>query len=194
MLRALKKLAGWRLAVLLTAGVAAVAASVIASSQPAAASITWRSGSLTFSDTANGRTLASCTSSNATVQPETYANPGGYITSISFSGCSGAGFTITLTASGLSWPVSANPAARTIGQAAGGHGISIKVTATGCTAYVDGTGPQTQSGMVNFTFRPYRRVAVTAGNLHVWDPAGCTIFSNSGDPVSFSVVYTLSAL
>jgi hypothetical protein len=126
------------------------------------------------------------------VPANTGANPVGHITSISFTGCAGPAGTVTLTAKGLSWPVSARPAARTVGETSGGHGVSVDVSAPGCSADVDGTGGHTDTGVVHFTFSHESGalgVVLADGNLHIYGVSGCAGLVSNGDTVSLSVTY-----
>jgi hypothetical protein len=186
-----------RLGVLLAAciaGGAAVAAFVIPWSGSAAASTSWTSvGSPTFTDTKTG-TVMSCSASAASMSPAgSRTNPVGEITAISFTGCSSAdGITLTITPEGLDWPVSADPSVRTIGETSGGHGVAIELSGPGCQAYVDGTGVNTNTGVVHFTFGHVTGgpgIVVSDGNLHIYKPSGCFGLVGNGDPVSFKVSY-----
>ena len=172
------------------------AVSAIAWTRAASASVTWSSaGALQFTDTKSGLVIT-CSSSTGTMVPtNTGTTPDGHITSISFTGCTGPGGTITLTAKGLNWPVSAKPTARTIGETSGGHGVAIDVSTTGCSAEVDGTGANTETGVAHFTFRRVSSalgVVVAGGNLHIYAVNGCFGLVSDGDPVSFTVRYHLS--
>jgi hypothetical protein len=186
-----------RLSMALVPCAVAGAVGAIAWSGPASASVTWSSvGTVQFTDTKTG-TIAACSSSSASMVPtSTGTNPAGHITSISFTGCTGPlGTVFTLTAAGLSWPVSAQPAVRTVGQTSGGHGVSVRVTGLACSADVDGTGGGTDTGVVHFMFRHLSGglgVVVTDGNLHFYSVSGCSGLAGNGDPVSFSVSYHLS--
>jgi hypothetical protein len=185
-----------RLSVILAACIAAAVASVIVWGGSASASANWSStGALTFTDTKTGVALT-CSASTATMVPtNSGTNPVGHITSISFTGCIGpTGVTVTLTAAGLDWPVSAQPAARAIGETSGGHGVAVDVSAPACSADVDGTGAGTDTGKVHFTFSHASGslgVVLAGGNLHIYDVSGCAGLIGNGDPVSFSVSYRI---
>lgn len=131
------------------------------------------------------------------VPTNTGTAPDGHITSISFSGCTGPlGIgNMTLTAKGLDWPVSANPTARAIGETSGGHGVAVGVSAPSCSAEVDGTGANTETGVAHFTFARVASalgVALSGGNLHIYAVSGCSGLVSNGDPLSFKVSYHLS--
>jgi hypothetical protein len=182
--------------VIVAACAIAAAASTIAWTGSASASVTWSSaGTLQFKDTASGIVIT-CSASTATMVPtNTGTNPVGHVTSISFSGCTGPAGTITLTAKGLNWPVSAHPTGRTIGETTGGHGVAVDVSAPGCSAEVDGTGANTDTGIAHFTFRRVSSalgVALSGGNLHIYAVSGCAGLVSNGDPVSFTVSYHIS--
>jgi hypothetical protein len=184
-----------RLSIVLAACTAAAAASAIIWGGSASASASWSStGALTFTD-GTTKIAMTCSGSTATMVPtNSGANPVGHITSISFTGCTSPGGAVTLTAKGLDWPVSAEPAARTIGETSGGHGISVDVSAAGCSADVDGTGAGTDTGEVHFTFSHASGalgVVLAGGNLHIYGVAGCGGVINDGDPASFSVSYRI---
>lgn len=183
-----------RLGIILAACIVVAITSVTVWGGSASASDNWSStGALTFTDTKTKVTLT-CSASGADMVPtNTGTNPVGHITSISFTGCIGpTGVTVTLTAKGLDWPVSAEPAARTIGETSGGHGVSVDLTATGCSADVDGTGGDTHTGEVHFHFSHASGslgVVLAGGNLHIYDVSGCAGLIGTGDPASFSVSY-----
>ena len=170
--------------------------SAIAWTGPASASVTWTSaGALQFTDTRSGTVIACSASTAAMVPTDTGTTPDGHITSISFSGCTGPLVTLTLTAKGLDWPVSAQPTARAIGETSGGHGIAVDVSGPSCSAEVDGTGANTETGVAHFTFGRVSSalgVALSGGNLHIYAVNGCAGLVRNGDAVSFKVSYHLS--
>jgi hypothetical protein len=183
----------------IAAGCAIIAAvSAIAWTRAASASVTWSSaGVLQFTDTKSGLVITCSASTGTMVPTNSGTNPGGHITSISFTGCAGpAGVgTITLTPKGLDWPVSALSTGRAIGETSGGHGVAVDVSAPACAAEVDGTGANTETGVAHFTFRRVSSalgVAVAGGNLHIYAVNGCLGLVSDGDPVSFTVRYHLS--
>lgn len=193
-MRNYKAAAPWRLGVAVCA-VCAAAATTFAWTGAASSATgpAWNSiGSPTFTDSTSNRSMT-CTSSTATMAPSnTGSNPMGQITSLTFSSCTAAGFTLNLTAKGLSWPVTASPAARIVGETSGGHGVSIAVTSTVCNASIDGTGANTDTGTVNFSFQRLggtMAIVLSSGNLRFYGVSGCTGFVQNGDSVSFTVRY-----
>jgi hypothetical protein len=188
---ALKRL----IVLLVTCAVGAIAAVAVASGS-AAASATWSSvGTLTFKDTTSGFAMTCSGSTAAMVPANTGTNPFGHITSISFTGCTGPAGAITLTPKELSWPVNASPAARTVGETSGGHGVSVDVTTTGCSANVDGTGAHTGTGVVHFAFSHKSGalgVQLSGGNLHIYAVSGCGGVVSDGDTASLTVAYRIS--
>ena len=183
-----------RLCIVIAASAAAAAALSAAWEGPASAAVTWSSaGVLQFTDTGTGTTIT-CSSSSATMVPaNSGTGPVGQITSISFTGCEGPLSTaITMTAKGLDWPIRASPLARTVGETSGGHGVSVAVSAPGCTATVDGTGAGTHTGTVGFTvIRESGKTGVmlVGGNLHIYNPVGCGGLVANGDAVTFTASY-----
>lgn len=187
----------------ITAGVIglAVAASVIPAVESAigraATTPAWTAGALKLTDTTHNVSLE-CSGSTASLTPtNSVTSPAGEITSISFSNCSALGEVFTLTPAGLDWPIIASPAGRTIGETSGGHGISINITSPddpGCTANVDGTGYQTDTGVATFIFSHASgklEVVVTGDNLHIYQPSSACPTIKNGDAVSFTVAYTI---
>ena len=184
-----------RLSMALAACAVAAAVWAIAWGGQASASVTWSSvGTVLFTDTKTGLPVTCSASSASMVPTNTGTNPVGHITSISFTGCTGASVTVTLTAKGLNWPVSAQPALRTVGETSGSHGVSVHVTAPGCSADVDGTGGGTNTGVIHFMFRHISGglgAVATDGNLHFYSVSGCAGLVSNGDPASLSVSYHL---
>lgn len=186
-----------RLIVLLAACAAcaagAIAAVSLAGGSASASAATLSSvGTLTFKDTTTGFAITCSGSTAAMVPTNTGTNPFGHITSISFTGCAGPAGAITLTPRGLSWPVNASPASRTVGETSGGHGVSVVVTTTGCSANVDGTAAHTDSGVVHFTFSHKSGalgVKLSGGNLHIYAVSGCGGLVSDGDTASLTVAY-----
>lgn len=177
---------------LATAACAAIATSVGVPAGSAVAAGSWVSPTgITVTDPTSGSSMRCSTSTVTMVPTNTGFNPVAEVTAISFTNCnSSAGTTVTLTPKGLSWPVSANPSARRIGATTGGHGISVAISSSGCTAVADGTGAGTNTGFVNFTFRRIG-IQLSGGNLHVYSPVGCSGFLASGDSVTISGLYRL---
>jgi hypothetical protein len=181
---------------------AAAAISVIATSLSldagtgsAVAAGSWKSLSgVSIVDQKGGSSMR-CSSATVTMNPtNTGFNPVAQVTAISFVNCtSSVGTSVTVTAKGLSWPVSANPSARMIGETSGGHGISVAISSSGCTAVADGTGAGTDTGFVNFTFRRLGGpgIQLSGGNLHVYSPVGCSGFLSNGDSVTISGLFRL---
>jgi hypothetical protein len=184
-----------RLIVLLATCAAGALAAVAVASGPSSASATWSSvGTLTFKDTTSGFAITCSGSTAAMVPTNSGTNPFGHITSISFTGCTGPAGAITLTPKGLSWPVNASPASRTVGETSGGHGVSVDVTTTGCSANVDGTGGHTDTGVVHFTFSHKSGVLgveLSGGNLHIYAVSGCGGLVSDGDAASLTVAYQI---
>lgn len=172
----------------------AVAASLIVWASPMASAATWTAGPVTFTDSTTG-TAMSCTASTTDIVPNSGAsNPVAELTSISFTGCDVASLAVTLKPAGLSWPVDAGVSGRTIGEKSGGHGISVSLTSSGCSADIDGTGAGTKTGVADFRYTHKTGklgIEITNGNLHIYGVSGCSGLISSGDGVSFTVIYTL---
>jgi hypothetical protein len=120
------------------------------------------------------------------------------LTAASASGCSVAGFTITIKAGHLPWHlnlVSYNSAKGvTTGTLTGIH-ITFAVPAIGCSAVVDGTANTANNGMVQVTYtNKTGQLAIlkTGGNLHLFSVKSCAGVVNNGDSIAIIASYGVS--
>ena len=182
----------------------AAAASVIGlAAAPALAASTWtvkpggattaKAGTTTINDTTAGQSLT-CTSSTA--KGTTKSGSGlpakglGTFTTLSFSGCTIAGFTLSATLKGT---MSLNGVSYKSGVShltlTGIHG-TIKVPSFSCSATIDGTGATKHNGSVTATFTNKTNtllVLTTGSTLHVYNNT-CPVIANN-DSVNFTGSY-----
>lgn len=164
------------------------------------------SGNLTITDTGTGNTVT-CTAStgsgsvpNATIPS---ANPPvqvGTITSISFGGCSGSGFTFTVTPNiSATNPWNVSVTGTTSGGVTPGSigGISVHASAAGglCTLDIDGTGGAgSHTGTANgsYTNSTGSLAATGSGSLRILNVSGgCFGLARSGDTATLNGAYTV---
>jgi hypothetical protein len=162
--------------------------------------ITAKAGTTTLTDTTTHQAVV-CTSSStkATLKKGSGLSGTGIgsITSVSFSNCTGSGFTFTVTPGHLPWHLNATSFNKTSGVTTGTiTGIHSALSVPGlCSAVVDGTGGSANNGMVKITYTNSTgklKVLPTGGNLHVYNVKGCAGLINSGDASTFTGTYTVS--
>lgn len=183
---------------------AVVAASLTGISTPAYAAtwtvtpggaVTGTAGTTTLKDTRSGAALT-CTSSttNATVQSGTGLSGTAIatVTSAAFNSCRGPlGIRINVTTDNVAYQLNATSYAAVVTT---GTLENISATMSGplCSATVGGDVP-TSPGVVNGTYtNSTRTLAVSGGNLHVWNVSGCLGLLRTGDAVSYTASYVLS--
>jgi hypothetical protein len=119
----------------------------------------------------------------------------GSITALTFSNCTGPfGLTFTVTTSAFPWHLNAVSFSSGVTTGTITH-IHAKLTGTGCSAVVDGTGPTADNGKVKAKYSNSTGKLTTltsGGNLHVYNVNGCAGLINSGDATTFSGSYTIS--
>jgi hypothetical protein len=198
--------------VLLLAGCAATLAVAVSPAAPSAASAAgWsvspggpvtgdQSGKVTIADTVTGKSVV-CRSTAAagSFQPGTgLAGTGiGSLRSLSLAGCAAAGgVAVTARAGGLPWSLTAGKylaaKATTYGTLTGLH---LTLSATGCSATVDGTGATSDDGsvVIHIHNAPSKlKFEAAGGTLHVYVASGCTGVFTNGDAVTVDNAYLLS--
>jgi len=118
----------------------------------------------------------------------------GTVTSLTVSGCSVLGMSISVTITGK-MPVNAvsfNSAKKTVSMTL--TKIHGSLSANGCKATIDGTGATAHNGKVKATYTDGTgklKVLAAGGNLHLYN-VNCSGVINSGDSVNFSTTYTLA--
>ena len=118
----------------------------------------------------------------------------GTVTSLTLTGCSVLGMNISVTITG-SMPVNAlsyNKAKKAVSMSL--TKIHGSLSASGCSATIDGTGATAHNGMVKATYAntgAKLKVLATGGNLHLYN-VNCFGVINSGDSVNFTTTYTLT--
>ncbi|ROO86781.1 hypothetical protein EDD29_4361 [Actinocorallia herbida] len=183
---------------------AAAAAGVVCVGAPAFAAtwtvtpggaVTATAGTTTLKDVTSGATLT-CTSSttDATVQSGTGLSGTAIatITNVNFTSCKGPlGIKFNVVNNGVSYQLNA------VSYASGvttGTLDNVTATMSGllCSASVGGT-TATTPGSVNGTYTNSTGVlAVSGGNLHVWNVSGCFGLLHNGDAVTYTANYTLA--
>lgn len=160
-------------------------------------SISGTAGTTTLTDTGTGSKLT-CTSSSTsgTVKSGSGLSGAGIgsISSLTFSGCTGFGFSFTVTTSHLPYALNANSFSSgvTTGTITGIH---ASVSGPGCSAVVDGTSATGNNGSVTATYTNSSgalKVLTTGGNLHIYNVSGCLGLLRSGDAATFSGTYTVT--
>jgi hypothetical protein len=192
-------------AILLAGSAAALTVGLTATSAVAATwtvkpggAITAKSGTTTLTDKKTGNKLT-CSSSSASATLKKGSGLSGTgigsITKISFSNCKGPlGLTFTVTPGHLPWKL--NAVSFSSGVTHGTiTGIHAKLSGSGCSAVVDGTGATANNGKVAATYTNSThklKILATGGNLHIYRVSGCLGLINSGDGSSYTATYTVS--
>jgi hypothetical protein len=197
--------------VLTIAAVAAAAGMVVPSAS--AATKTWTitkggavkaaSKNFTFTDVTTKASLP-CKAATATARLKSGRHlsgvNAGLVTASTASGCSVAGFTVTIKPGHLPWHlnlVSYNAKTGvTTGTLTGLH-INFGVPLIGCTAVVDGTGKKPlNNGRVAVTYtNKTGKLAIlkTGGNLHLYNVAkACAGVVKNGDSIAVAGTYTVT--
>ena len=118
----------------------------------------------------------------------------GTVTSLTVSGCSVLGMSISVTITGK-MPINAlsfNSTKKTVSMSI--TKIHGSLAANGCSATIDGTGAAAHNGMVKATYGDVGgklHVLTTGGNLHLFN-VNCFGVINNGDSVNFTTTYTLT--
>jgi hypothetical protein len=158
---------------------------------------TGNAGTTTVTDVTAGQSVT-CTSSTAKgsfKKGSGLSGAGvGTLTSLTLSGCSVLGMSISVTITGT-MPVNAlsyNKTKKTVSMSL--TKIHGSLSANGCSATIDGTGAAAHNGMVKATYMDTGaklKVLTTGGNLHLYN-VNCFGVINSGDSVNFTTTYTLT--
>ena len=158
---------------------------------------TGTAGATTVTDVTAGQSVT-CTSSNTKgsfKKGSSLSGTGiGTLTSLTLSGCSVLGMSISVTITGT-MPVNAlsyNKTKKTVSMSL--TKIHGSLSASGCSATIDGTGAAAHNGMVKATYMDTGaklKVLTTGGNLHLYN-VNCFGVINSGDSVNFTTTYTLT--
>lgn len=158
---------------------------------------TGKAGTTIVTDSTAGHSVT-CTSSSTKGSFKTgkgLAGAGiGAVTSLTLSGCSAQGLTISATLTGT-MPVNAlsyNSTKKTVAMSI--SKIHGSLSASGCKATIDGTAAAAHNGTVKATYMDVGgklKVLSTGGNLHLYN-VNCFGVINSGDAVNFTTTYTLT--
>jgi hypothetical protein len=193
-------------ATLFTAGAAALALGLGATTSFAATAITWSvspggsisgaAGTTVVKDTTSGAS-ASCTSSDLTGTLKSgHRLPGkglGTVTSVAFNNCTVDGQTLSISSGTVAWPL--NAATYSSGVTHGTiSGIHISVSSSICSFVIDGTGASAHNGKVSITYTnsTHKLKILPKGNLHVYNVSGCLGLISTGDSGTISGTYTVS--
>jgi len=158
---------------------------------------TAKAGTTTVTDVTAGQSVT-CTSSTAKGSFKTGSGLSGAgigtITSLTLSGCSVLGMSISVTITGK-MPINAvffNSTKRIVTMFL--TKIHGSLSANGCSATIDGTGAAAHNGKVKATYADGTgklHVLTTGGNLHLYN-VNCFGVINNGDSVNFTTTYTLT--
>jgi hypothetical protein len=158
---------------------------------------TAKAGTTTVTDVTAGQSVT-CTSSTAKgtfKKGSGLSGTGvGTLTSLTLSGCSVLGMSISVTITGT-MPVNAlsyNKTKKTVSMSL--TKIHGSLSASGCSATIDGTGATAHNGTIKATYMDTGaklKVLATGGNLHLYN-VNCFGVINSGDSVNFTTTYTLT--
>lgn len=158
------------------------------------------SGVITLTDTKTGK-AGTCTSSKVSGKLKAGSGlPGnaiGAVTAAAFRTCTGpASVPFAVTASDLPWHVNLSSYDPATGVVRGtvSH-IRVIVSGNSCSAVVNGTNTTTADGVVSAAYTDGAgslKFLAAGGNLHFWHVKGCAPLLNSGDPATFTAVYTIT--
>ena len=158
---------------------------------------TGKAGTTTVADVTAGQSVT-CTSSATKGTFKTGSGLSGTVigtvTSLTVSGCSVLGMSVSVTITGK-MPVNAvsfNSAKKTVGMTL--TKIHGSLSASGCSATVDGTGAAAHNGKVKATYTDGTgklKVLAAGSNLHLYN-VNCFGVINNGDSVNFTSTYTLT--
>lgn len=195
-------------AALFSAGAAALAIGLSATSSMAATTATWTvspggavtgtAGTTTLTDTTSGIAL-SCTSSKLKGSLKSGKGlPGkglGTVTSVAFNNCTVLSVTISLSSGTVAWKL--NASSFSSGTTSGTiTGIHLAVKSSICSAVVDGTGATAHNGKVSIKYSNKTHVLkiLPKGNLHVYNVSGCGGAISNGDAGTITGSYKVSPL
>jgi hypothetical protein len=194
-------------ATLFTAGAAALAIGLGATTSFAATAITWSvspggsisgsAGTTVLKDTTSGTTVT-CSTSTMTGSLKSgkgLAGKGlGTVTSVAFNNCTVLGQTVSLASGTVAWKL--NAASYTSGVTHGTiSGIHLAISSSVCSAIIDGTGATAHNGKVKITYTnsTHKLKILAAGdNLHVYNVNGCLGVIANGDSGSITGSYAVS--
>jgi hypothetical protein len=162
--------------------------------------VTASAGTTSLKDTTTG-TAITCTSSRlGGILKSGSGLPGaaiGSISAVSFSRCTGpGGLAFTLTATDLPWLLNVNSFNSGTGVASGtiSH-IQIHLSASGCTAVIDGTSASASDGVARIAYGDGTgklKARASFGGLHFYDVTGCAGLFASGDGAALSATWALT--
>ena len=158
---------------------------------------TGTAGTTVVTDTTAGQsvTCTSSTTKGSFKKGSGLAGKGiGTVTSLTLSGCSVLGMSISVTITGK-MPINAlkyTKATKTVSMSL--TKIHGSLSASGCSATIDGTSGTAHNGMVKATYADTGgklTVLAAGGNLHLYN-VNCFGVINNNDSVNFTTTYTLS--
>jgi hypothetical protein len=158
---------------------------------------TGKAGKTIVTDVTAGQSVT-CTSSNTkgSFRKGTGLSGAGIgtVTSLTLSGCSVLGMSISVTITGT-MPVNAlsyNKTKKTVSMSI--TKIHGSLSASGCSATIDGTGASAHNGSVKATYMDVGgklKVLSTGSTLHLYN-VNCFGVINNGDSVNFTTTYALT--
>jgi hypothetical protein len=186
---------------------AATASVITFAASPALAAGTWtvkpggaitaKAGTTTVTDKTAGQSVTCASSSSAGTLKKGTGLSGtgiGTVTSITFTNCSVLGMSITVTLTGsmsfnaLSYDSTTKIATVSI------SGIHGALSASGCSATIDGTSATAHNGKVKGKFHNVGsklKILAGGGNLHLYN-VNCFGVINNNDSVNFTTTYKVS--
>jgi len=190
---------------------AAVAATVSLGAGPAAAAMTWSVhpggpfsmafGKTGLTDLTTSTVIFTCSSSEAGGTLRSGSGLSGTdlgsISGWSFKACAGPlGLTFSVKPGGLPWKLSFLSYNSTSHTATGQiTGIHLALAASGCSAVVDGTGPNALNGSEKFQFHSGThpgKFLPSSSTMHFYNVSGCSGLIHSGDRAALTGSFTIS--
>jgi hypothetical protein len=186
---------------------AVLAATVGMTATPAMADATWTvspggdfigfAGTTTLKDEGTGTQLT-CESSDASGTAKSGSGHAGAglasINSLNFNDCTGPlSITFGVTSGNLPWALNADTYNAGTGVTTGTiTGIQAKLSGPGCSADVGGPGGASTTGTVVGTYdNNSGELAISGGNLHLWNVSGCFGLVGSGNASTFTGTYVV---
>jgi hypothetical protein len=185
-------------AVILSSGAAALAIGLGATTAMASSATTFSvspGGAFSFAGTGqvkdatnSSHVVAKCTITMSGTLKKGHGLAGkgiGTITKGSFTKCTIATLSVTVTTNGLPWKMNATSYNSTTGVTTGTiSGLDLVANGPGCTATLDGTAAGANNGTVKITYTNSTgkiKLLGTGGNLHSYAVNGCFGLINNGD-------------
>ena len=157
--------------------------------------VTGTAGTTTLKDVDTGVTLT-CASSTTQATIESGSGLSGTsiatVTSAGFNSCTGPlGLSFSVTTGTVNYQL--NAASYAGGVTTGTlDGITAALSGLFCSASVAGTSPTTPGSISGAYTNSSAALAVSGGDLHIWNVSGCFGLIRNGDAVSYTASYSLT--